>query len=98
MTEPEYVPRPIDTGGVVLPPEVEALLEALAESAHDRWAELRLREGWTWGLARDDVAKTHPGLVPYADLADSEKEYDRVTARETLKSIMALGYRIEPAG
>ena len=55
----------------------------------------RLAEGWSWGPARDDLAKTHPGLVPYAQLPDAEKDYDRATAMETLKAIMALGYRID---
>jgi hypothetical protein len=56
---------------------------------------LRLSEGWIWGPKRDDAKKTHPCLVPYAELPESEKEYDRQTALETIKAILALGYRIE---
>ena len=41
------------------------------------------------------LAKTHPDLVPYAELAESEKDYDRKTAVETLRAILKLGYRIE---
>ena len=58
---------------------------------------LRMSEGWTWGNQRDDDAKKHPDLIPYGDLPDSEKEYDRKSAMETLKAIIALGYKIERA-
>jgi hypothetical protein len=89
-----YEPRPLDTRGVELAPELEALRERLAEHAHDIWAQQRLAQGWTYGPQRDDVAKTHPDLVPYAELPDEEKAYDRSTAMETLKAIVLLGYRI----
>jgi ryanodine receptor 2 len=92
-----YVPRPIDTDDVELEPALDRLLEQLAEHVHDLWAEARLGEGWTYGRRRDDVAKTHPGLVPYAELTDEEKAYDRRTAAGTLRAIVALGYRIDPS-
>lgn len=50
-----------------------------------------------YGPARNDELKQHPGLVPYDELSESEKEYDRVTAMEALKAIYALGYKIVPA-
>jgi len=90
-----YSPRPIDTSSVELSPSIESLVEKLAESAHDVWATRRLSEGWTLGAKRDDLKKQHPCLVPYADLPESEKDYDRKTATETLKAIIALGFRIE---
>jgi hypothetical protein len=89
-----YVPEPLDTSAVRLDGDVLALTERLAENAHDHWARRRFEEGWTYGPRRDDKAKQHPGLVPYAQLAESEKEYDRATAMETLKAILALGYTI----
>ncbi len=90
-----YTPRPIDTSAVILPPDLVELTEKLAENAHDHWAEQRLAQGWTYGPQRDDAAKKHPDLIPYAELPDPEKEYDRKTAMETLKAIIALGYRTE---
>lgn len=87
-----YRPHPIDTSNVDLPPDLLALTERLAEHAHDVWAQHRLADGWTHGPRRDDAAKKHPCLVPYAELPDSEKEYDRQTALGTLKAIRALGY------
>ena len=79
-----------------LSPELLALTERLAENAHDIWAARRMAEGWTCGPKRDDAAKKHPDLVPYADLPESEKQYDRNAAMETLKAIVALGYRFVP--
>ena len=90
-----YEPVPIDTSRVVLSPELEALAERLAEHVHDLWAEARFSEGWTRGPRRDDQARTHPGLVPYAQLTEEEKAYDRRTALGTLRAIRALGYAIE---
>lgn len=92
-----YTPRPIDTSKPVLSEDLVELTERLAEHAHDIWAQQRITEGWTYGPERDDAEKKHPDLIPYSELPDSEKEYDRNAAMETLKAIVALGYRIEKA-
>jgi len=91
-----YHPRPIDTSGISLPPELSALTEHLAENAHDLWAAQRLSQGWRFGPQRDDAKQLHPCLVPYAELPDSEKDYDRQAALGTLGAILSLGYRIWP--
>jgi class 3 adenylate cyclase len=93
----EYTPEPIETTGVELPAAVEQLMEELARHNHEVWARSRMREGWTPGPRRDDVAKTHPDLVPYEHLSEGEKEYDRDSARETLRAIARVGYLIVPA-
>ena len=89
-----YTPRPLDTSATPLPADLQQLLERLAENAHEVWAAQRIEQGWAYGPNRDDAAKKHPCLVPYADLPDSEKEYDRNAAAETLKVVMNLGYTI----
>jgi hypothetical protein len=91
-----YQPHPIDTSGVVLDDGLLRLTEALARHTHDVWARERLRLGWTWGPRRDDARREHPGLVPYDELPETEKQFDRHTALETLKAVNALGYRIQP--
>lgn len=96
MTLEIYQPTPIDTRGVSLPPEIERLLEKLAENVHDEWARKRLAEGWCVGVERNDTLKTHPCLVPYEQLPEAEKQYDRDTAAQTLKAILGLGYTIHP--
>lgn len=89
-----YNPKPIHTHGVELSSEIAPLVERLAEHNHDIWARQRMAEGWTWGPAHDDAQKTHPCLIPYAQLPESEKLYDINSAIETLKAVVVLGYRI----
>ena len=91
----DYLPQPINTTDVALSTDLCELMEQLAENSHDVWASQRMKDGWTYGPERNDADKKHPCLVPYGDLAESEKEYDRLAAMQTLKAIVALGYRIE---
>jgi hypothetical protein len=90
-----YKPHPIATADVELGAEISELTELLARNAHDIWAQQRMAEGWKYGPARNDATREHPCLIPYEDLPESEKEYDRNLSTETLKVILALGYRIE---
>jgi hypothetical protein len=89
-----YQPEPIDTSAVVLSPDIVQLMERLARNTHDVWAQERIKQGWRYGNRRDDGRKEHPSLVPYEELPELEKIYDRNTATEALKAIIALGYRI----
>ncbi len=90
-----YNPKPIDTSHIVLSKDLLDLTEKIAENVHDVWAKGRISEGWVYGVLKDNQAKTTPLLVPYTQLPESEKEYDRNTALETLKFIIKLGYKIE---
>ena len=90
----EYEPHPIDVDAIPLDDDLEELQEAIAENAHDVWAKARLKEGWTYGKERDDTNKFHPDLVPYTALPDSEKEYDRIMAFNTIKLVKKLGFDI----
>jgi hypothetical protein len=91
-----YEPVPIDTSGVTLPGELVDLTEVLAGNVHENWAKQRMAEGWRYGPVRNEARKEHPDLVPYDQLSEGEKEYDRHTAMESIKLILSLGYRIEP--
>jgi RyR domain len=90
-----YVPKTIDTSSIDLSADLQELVERLAENSHDHWAQKRLDEGWRYGPTRNDAEKEHPDLVPYNELSESEKEYDRKTVVEALKAIMALGYDVK---
>lgn len=90
----KYVPQPEDVSRVRLPEGLAELAERIARNVHEVWAAGRLREGWTYGPQRDDRMKTHPCLVPYGELPEAEKDYDRQTAQNTLKLVVALGYEI----
>ena len=89
-----YQPSPIDTSRIDLPDYLEGLLEELARNTHEVWSLQRLQDGWRYGAHRDDAERLHPCLVPYEDLPEEEKAYDRNTAREVLKVIMASGFNI----
>lgn len=90
-----YNPQPAETANIVVPDSLISLSEALAKNTHEVWAAGRIAEGWVWGAIRDDVQKRHPCLVPYEDLPEEEKEYDRRTSMETIKLILSLGYEIQ---
>jgi hypothetical protein len=90
-----YVPGPTPTDGIEIPESLLDLVELLAEHNHEVWAEQRIKDGWTYGVQRDDTRKTHPCLVPYGALPETEKAYDRNTAIAIVKLIIKLGYRIE---
>ena len=94
MKQKTYTPQPIDTSDVELPKELEALVEQMSKNVHEVWAETRIKQGWKYGSERNDELKTHPCLIPYEELPEEEKEYDRNTSIGTLKLIMKLGFDI----
>lgn len=94
MNKNNYIPQPIDTESVALPEELNQLAEMIAKNVHEVWSAGRMADGWTYGKERDDIQKHHPCLVPYEELTETEKEYDRNTSQETLKLIMKLGFKI----
>lgn len=89
-----YNPKPIDTSEIKLPDDIIELGEIIAKNVHEQWASNRIKQGWKYGLKRDEIKKEHPCLVEYDKLSEEEKEYDRITAFETLKLIKKFGYKI----
>ena len=94
QTVEDYKPQPIKLDDIPLGDDLLELQEAIAENAHDVWAAARISEGWSYGSVRDDAEKKHPDLVPYSALPDSEKEYDRIMALNTIKLVKKLGFDI----
>lgn len=90
----EYVPHPIDVTDVELDEQLMELTEAIAENAHEVWASKRRNEGWTCGPKRDDALKEHPDMVPYSELSEEEKYYDRDMAMNTIRLVRKLGFNI----
>ena len=90
----DYLPQPMDTSDVRLPEELLPLIEQMAKNVHEVWAKNRMDQGWTYGAERNDVLKHHPCLIPYEELPEVEKAYDRDTAVSTLKLISKLGFKI----
>ena len=94
MKTETYIPQPIDTTDVVLPKELNQLAEQMAKNVHEIWSQTRISQGWTYGPERNDSEKKHPCLVPYEELPEEEKLYDRNTSTETLKFIIKAGFEI----
>lgn len=90
----KYIPSPANTRDVRLPQELLPLIEEMAKNVHEVWSQHRINEGWSYGPLRDDIKKLHPCLIPYEELPESEKEYDRATSQETLRLILKLGFDI----
>ena len=89
-----YNPKPINTEDVRLSEDILELCEKIAKNTHEVWSANRMADGWTYGEKRDDEKKLHPCLVPYEELSESEKQYDRDTSMQTLKLVVKLGYKI----
>lgn len=90
-----YIPSPKDVSDIALDSSVMELVEVMAKNVHEVWAESRIREGWRYGVTRNEERKEHPCLIPYEELPESERDYDRNTAIGTLKLIHKLGFKIE---
>lgn len=90
----QYRPKPAETADISLPDELRPLIEVMAKNVHEVWAQNRIDDGWTYGPVRDDIRKQHPCLVPYEELPEREKDYDRATSQETLKLILKSGFTI----
>ena len=69
-----YQPRPINISNIELDTELNELREAIAENAHDIWAQDRLSQGWKYGHVRNDETLETPCMVPYSELSDEDKE------------------------
>jgi len=89
-----YAPQPMDITDIQLPEELNGLIEQMAKNVHEVWAQSRISQGWTYGEERSDALKTHPCLIPYEELPEVEKAYDRDTTLGTLKFICKLGFKI----
>ncbi len=89
-----YIPHPIDVSDVQLGEDLIELTEAIAENAHEVWAYKRRNEGWRYGPKRDDALLEHPDMIPYCELTETEKYYDRDVAMNTIRLVKKLGFNI----
>ena len=89
-----YKPELPDLTSIEIPEDLESLTELLAEHAHNVWAIERQSEGWTYGIERNDRKLETPDMVPYDQLPETEKQYDRIMASNTIKLLLANGYKI----
>ncbi|XP_029091765.1 ryanodine receptor 1 [Monodon monoceros] len=94
LSHTDFVPCPVDTVQIVLPPHLEGIREKLAENIHELWALTRIEQGWTYGPVRDDNKRLHPCLVDFHSLPEPERNYNLQMSGETLKTLLALGCHV----
>ena len=94
----DYRPTPLQTDHIELDDALLGILEILAENAHDIWARERILDGWSYGHERCDKSRQHPGLIPYPQLSEREKEYDRNDVLCTVRALLALGFSVVRPG
>lgn len=90
-----YTPNPIDLTAIKIDEVPEEDIERIARNIHETWAKQRVAQGWEYGERYANAPKTHPCLVEYEDLPESEREMDRATVTQTIKMLRWLGYTIE---
>ncbi|XP_034076913.1 LOW QUALITY PROTEIN: ryanodine receptor 3 [Gymnodraco acuticeps] len=90
-----FDPKPINTANISLPEKLEYIANKYAEHSHDKWSSDKVSAGWKQGDSLDDQAKTHPLLKPYKALSEKERETYRWPVKESLKSMLAMGWKIE---
>lgn len=48
------------------------------EELHQSWCDFKVANGWVFGPVKDEQNKTHPCLVPYDQLPESDKVKDHL--------------------
>ncbi|NXE34760.1 RYR2 protein, partial [Ptilorrhoa leucosticta] len=90
-----YKPAPMDLSFIKLTPSQEAMVDKLAENAHNVWARDRIRQGWTYGIQQDVKNRRNPRLVPYTLLDDRTKKSNKDSLREAVRTLLGYGYHLE---
>uniref|UniRef100_A0A3Q2TD46 Ryanodine receptor 3 n=1 Tax=Fundulus heteroclitus TaxID=8078 RepID=A0A3Q2TD46_FUNHE len=94
LSQASFIPTPVDTTQIVLPPHLENIRDKLAENIHELWGMNKIELGWTYGKVRDDNKRQHPCLVDFSKLPETEKNYNVQMSSETLKTLLALGCHV----
>lgn len=66
-------------------PLSEEEIELLARMEHQRWWAERSLDGWSFATERNDLLKKHPDMVPYGQLNEKTKEYDRNNVKKMIE-------------
>uniref|UniRef100_A0A7N9AR66 Ryanodine receptor 3 n=1 Tax=Mastacembelus armatus TaxID=205130 RepID=A0A7N9AR66_9TELE len=94
MSQASFIPTPVETSQIVMPPHLEKVRDKLAENIHELWGMNKIELGWSYGKIREDNKRQHPCLVDFSKLPETEKNYNLQMSTETLKTLLALGCRV----
>jgi len=71
-------------------------LEALSAAEHRRWVASRAVAGWRFGETRSESEYTHPSMVPWSRLSESERDKDRSVIRTMPAVLAGVGLSLQP--
>ncbi|XP_061097426.1 ryanodine receptor 3-like isoform X2 [Conger conger] len=94
LSQASFIPVPVETSHIVMPPHLENVRDKLAENIHELWGMNKIELGWSYGKIRDDNKRQHPCLVDFSKLPDTERNYNTQMSTETLKTLLALGCHV----
>ncbi|CAL8272401.1 unnamed protein product [Merluccius merluccius] len=94
LSQASFIPTPVETSQVIMPPQLEKVRDKLAENIHELWGMNKIELGWSYGKIREDNKRQHPCLVDFSKLPDTEKNYNLQMSSETLKTLLALGCHV----
>ncbi|XP_076834097.1 ryanodine receptor 3 isoform X7 [Brachyhypopomus gauderio] len=90
-----FEPRPVSTANISLPEKLDYIANKYAEHSHEKWSSEKVVLGWRYGDAMDEKGKTHPMLRSYKSLTEKEREVYRFPVKESLRSMLAMGWNID---
>ncbi|XP_050990012.1 ryanodine receptor 3 isoform X2 [Labeo rohita] len=93
-SQTSFIPKPVDTSQIVMPPHLEKVRDRLAENIHELWGMNKIELGWSYGKIREDNKRQHPCLVDFSKLPETERNYNLQMSTETLKTLLALGCHV----
>jgi hypothetical protein len=73
----------------------EQEVNLMASMEHERWFQEQTLDGWTFGKEKDESRKTHPSLLGWGDLPESEKEKNRDFIRDLPSILSRAGFQIQ---
>uniref|UniRef100_A0A452IT39 Uncharacterized protein n=1 Tax=Gopherus agassizii TaxID=38772 RepID=A0A452IT39_9SAUR len=90
-----FNPQPVDTSNITIPEKLEYFINKYAEHSHDKWSMEKFANGWIYGETYSESSKVQPLMKQYKLLSEKEKEIYRWPIKESLKTMLAWGWRIE---
>jgi len=71
-----------------------ATLLQLSKAEHDRWANEKLANGWTYAPVRDNALKHHPMLIPFDRLPLAEQQKDTNVVNNIIPLLRSVGLKV----
>jgi voltage-gated potassium channel Kch len=70
-------------------------IEVMASLEHERWCADQVRHGWKFAPGNKDIQnRTHPDLLPWENLPETEKEKNRIPSRELPSLLTRVGFSV----